>query len=171
MTNQHQNPWTEEEKKLATELKAAGVSASQSAAQLPGRTRNAVIGFWQREGLSSPRPEPGLGKTKRSPEELEFRRQAAREYRRNLRQQKKAFIESAPDGAAVPRRIAYRGECPPPVVPLGLSLLELSDSQCKWPGDDAGPYTFCGHPRDAASPAYCSYHRWIGTKPTPMWRA
>lgn len=63
------NRWSEWEDAIVTECRAQGLSARQAAARLPGRTRGAVIGRWNRLGL--PVPESGFVPTYRYVE-MEF---------------------------------------------------------------------------------------------------
>lgn len=42
------------------------------------------------------------------------------------------------------------------IVPRNLSLLELEPNDCRYPYGD-GPFTFCGHPKQAGS-SYCTPH-------------
>ena len=61
---------------------------------------------------------------------------------------------------------------PPPVIPappepappepdfLGLSLLELRASSCRYPHGNGAPFLFCGQPKQDGSP-YCPHHHAI----------
>lgn len=42
------------------------------------------------------------------------------------------------------------------IVPHGLSLMDLEPNDCRFPYGD-GPFTFCGHPKQAGS-SYCAPH-------------
>lgn len=43
------------------------------------------------------------------------------------------------------------------IVPLNLSLNDLTDATCKWPYGEAAPYLFCGHQTKITTP-YCPSH-------------
>ena len=122
--------WTEERVEKLRELWDKGLSASQIAKELAeGVTRNAVIGKAHRMGLAS-RPSP----VKSDP------------AKRAAAVKKKA----APKKDPVKTKAPATGK---------ISILELTESMCKWPiGHPGEPdFHFCGKPSQPTFP-YCANH-------------
>ena len=140
--------WTEERVALLQKLWGQGYSASQIASQLPGVTRNAVIGKIHRLN------KRGQAKAVRvrtggfmAPV---ARRRPAPEARRM----------APPEWALRPHHGPILVEEP------GLATCStLSANMCRWPiGDpDMRDFTFCGRPSDGAHP-YCEGHSRLAYK-------
>jgi GcrA cell cycle regulator len=97
-----------------------------------GITRNAVIGKRFRLGISFPTP-PKVFKPKIRPLYVREKRQAA-------------------ERAYVLRHV------PEPDNALRLTILEVKDSQCKWPVNAPDKeFACCGHSAEESKP-YCAYH-------------
>lgn len=152
--------WTEAMDADLRRVMDAGGSYSDAAAEIShlhsvSVSRNAAIGRGHRIGLSSSRSfggARGMASKPRAP-------------------------RAAP---ATPRVVSRRPrlpQAPPPepiapvrcveVVPLALSILQLTDAVCRYPSGD-GPFTFCGHPVQPGSP-YCAPHHTFchGYTPAP----
>lgn len=122
--------WTDDRVEKLRELWDKGLSASQIAKELAeGVTRNAVIGKAHRMGLAS-RPSP----VKSDPS----KRAAA-----------------AAKKQAAPKRASTKA------VPTSgkVSILDLTESMCKWPIGHPGEvnFHFCGKPSQPTFP-YCASH-------------
>src|SRR4029077_17035532 len=129
--------WTDERVELLKKLWADGLSASQIANELGSVTRNAVIGKVHRLGLS------GRAKSLSSsaPRPRKPRTHAMLRIRPTMRGNTALAPVYDLDFAAEPDLVENH-------VPMGqrCSLLELSDSKCRWPIGDPGnaEFAFCG---------------------------
>jgi GcrA cell cycle regulator len=138
-------PWTDDRVAAVTQLWAAGLSASQIAAQL-GVTRNAVIGKLHRLGLLGSRPRSDATRRITS-------RPRAPSPRRRARRPK----------------LATSPPCAEPEGPGEVDRLErLGPRQCRWPIGDprAEDFSFCG--RRTETGPYCPAHRAVAFRPAPM---
>ncbi len=153
--------WTDERVELLKKLWADGLSASQIAGQLGGVTRNAVIGKVHRLSLSG-RVKPASSTPRpRKPRPAVQHRASAR-----------PFIQGntvlKPHAPPAPRRLPAPIAAEDVVVPISLnrSLMELSDTMCKWPLGDPGVegFYFCGHKNFNSLP-YCEYHSRVAYQP------
>ena len=151
--------WTDERVDLLRKLWTDGLSASQIAAELGGVTRNAVIGKVHRLGLS--------GRAKGSNQSANARRKPAPAKAAGFAKTAKVSGGNGKTAASAP--VSSR---PTPVldmekpVPLMLSLLQLTDSTCKFPIGDPQEegFGFCGSlPRD--NDPYCEYHCRLAYQP------
>jgi len=144
--------WADESRvERLKELWANGHSTSWIAADLGnGITRNSVIGKIHRLGLSEP-----MVKIARAPKPLKEPKQPKEQKSRvciskangntgTLRLFESASMEMAPLRCVE-------------IVPLHLSLNDLTDETCKYPYGDGPVFTFCGHPPFKGS--YCGPHR------------
>jgi GcrA cell cycle regulator len=52
-------------------------------------------------------------------------------------------------------------------VPLMTPLLDLTETQCKWPVNNGGPFLFCAHEKERSDP-YCSFHMRAAFQKTPV---
>ncbi len=152
--------WTDERVARLAKLWADGLSASQVAAELGGVTRNAVIGKVHRLGLSG-RAKPA-GKSGGGP-----KRKASSTRRKG-------------DGGSIrsPRVNRRTGDIAIAVKPAPveeevvapeskkLTLMELTETTCRWPnGDPTMPgFSFCGHKTDDDKP-YCKFHNKLAFQP------
>jgi GcrA cell cycle regulator len=145
--------WTEERIALLQKLWGQGYSASQIADQLPGLTRNAVIGKIHRLGKrpegAAPRARAALGAA-----HAHRRPAAAVEARRTT-----TPVQPQADWAARPFRRATPDE-------PGLATFKtLEAHMCRWPiGDpeEAG-FSFCGRGAQGSRP-YCEGHARLAYK-------
>ena len=177
--------WTDERVARLTKLWQDGLSASQIAADLGGVTRNAVIGKVHRLGMSGRDKAPGTGgKAASSTAAKAAPRKAASGGARaqsggsttHARPQRTAATASVGNAAlkmeleeeAVEEVEVEVAEVPDNVVPISrkLTLLQLTESTCKWPtGDPTMPgFSFCGHTSAEEKP-YCEYHAKIAFQP------
>jgi GcrA cell cycle regulator len=148
--------WTDERVTRLRKLWSDGLSAAQIAAELGGVSRNAVIGKVHRLGLN--------GRAK-SPREAASRPRRPRTHSVLIARQSKRELALA----AVFESARETGQEPAPeatVIPFGQrrSLLELTESTCRWPiGDpaDKDQFFFCGGPALGGFP-YCRHHCRIG---------
>jgi GcrA cell cycle regulator len=147
--------WTDERVELLKKLWADGLSASQIAGELGGITRNAVIGKVHRLGLSGRAKAPSSALAR--PRKLRAPSAALRMARPAVRGNT-ALARAMP---AYELDIAPEPELLENIVPIGqrCTLLELSDSKCRWPiGDPGTPeFFFCGGKPVGELP-YCAYH-------------
>jgi GcrA cell cycle regulator len=142
-------PWTDEELNRLKALVNTGISASQIAKELPGRTRNAVIGCMQRRGIQNKNHPPA-------------------EHKPNSPNAKKIV---RPKPVPKPKRkppMAMPPEVPLPAVtetgenytPLNVTLTMLRFNQCRAVvGPIDGMDTkFCGHKTDDGY-SWCDFHK------------
>ena len=145
--------WNDERVETLKKLWSEGLSASQIASRIGGVTRNAVIGKVHRLGLSgraptsrtsTARPRPRMSSTRRST--------------------KSRFTGIGP----MTLRASFQPDAEPFVstyeeldIPLAerKSLLDLTESSCRWPiGDPQNPeFHFCNRGKLAGLP-YCEFH-------------
>jgi GcrA cell cycle regulator len=155
--------WTDERVELLKKLWNDGLSASQIATELGGITRNAVIGKVHRLGLS------GRAKAASSSMPRARKPRAPAQMFRTMRTSVRGNNALAPHLAP-----AYELEPDPEpelienIIPIGqrCSLLELTESKCRWPIGDPGhaDFFFCGGKTVPTMP-YCSYHCRIAYQP------
>jgi GcrA cell cycle regulator len=148
--------WTDERVETLKSLWAQGLSASQVASRLGNVTRNAVIGKVHRLGLAGRATASRIRPARRGrvsrlplrPTRLQFH------ARRNLAPKPVAALASQTAALQIAPTFA-----PEPPEPLGIVLLDLSETMCRWPiGDPSMPgFSFCGHVR-APGTTYCEHH-------------
>ena len=152
--------WTEAEDDLLRHLTSRNLSAGQIAAQMPsGRTRNAVIGRWQRIGIK-------VGH-KRKPKSLLVKPTPDVE-KSSLDTLLKRLKERAKSQTKTTKQPLRDGE----PNPLMLSLPDLERNMCRFPFGDVGEddFGFCGH-RTLAGRPYCPYHHQVSiSKPVYRFR-
>ncbi len=140
--------WEESEMQLIRDEWAGGKTAAEIAAQLDGRTSNAVIGKIHRLGLPM----------RRTPSECQKPKKKA--------ENKRAAVshETVADSHVSAER--YQPEETPANL---VSLLDLKRGQCAWPfGDPKEPgFGFCGQACRQGS-QYCAGHHRRAFQPT--WR-
>lgn len=143
--------WTDERVELLKKLWQDGLSASQIAAELGGVTRNAVIGKVHRLGLSGRGQPTSSIKRQRRTHSPAIRRTRTVTTVGNLAL--KQSVDALPEAEYRPRRDVVVP------IPKKLSILQLSESTCKWPVGDPGQedFYFCGHDSLENQP-YCEYH-------------
>ena len=146
--------WNDERVELLKKLWSEGLSASQIAGRLGGVTRNAVIGKVHRLGLSGRVSD--LRRKHAAPAARASPRRAGRQ------------AASSPPSAIWPLRALYQLEAEPYLpayeeieIPLAerKSLLDLTESSCRWPiGDPQAPdFHFCNRSKVTGLP-YCEAH-------------
>ncbi len=142
--------WTEERVALLQKLWGQGYSASQIASQLPGVTRNAVIGKIHRLGK---RPEGAAARPRPA-------RAAAHAGRRPVASEARRATPQPQDWTARPFRRSTLLEEP------GLATsTTLEAHMCRWPiGDpDEAGFSFCGRSAEGGRP-YCQGHSRLAYK-------
>ena len=167
--------WTDERVELLKKLWMEGFSASQIAGELgEGVTRNAVIGKVHRLKLSGrARPASAAPRVRTAPRSSGSQRRVAApssNARTTLSgMMKDRRMNSAPMIGATALKISEEVEREAYVAPQvtelfipleqRLSLLQLSETTCKWPiGDPLLPdFYFCGQHSDDGHP-YCEFH-------------
>ena len=155
--------WSDERVELLKKLWSEGLSASQIAGELGGITRNAVIGKVHRLGLSgrAKAPSAAAPRPRRARPAAQQVRMARPAMRGNtaLARQPYALYEMEPDPEPQPLEN---------IVPIGqrCTLLDLSDTRCRWPIGDPGAtdFFFCGGKPLGELP-YCAYHARIAYQP------
>lgn len=183
--------WTDERVELLKKLWAEGLSASQIAAQLGGVSRNAVIGKVHRLKLSGrgkttkaqPRARKPVATTTaaaaapvRSAPRATVEKTVAQQASPSMREAAARPAAHATVGANalkvefVADAIAQIETRPQVnvVVPMSrhLTLLQLTETTCKWPVGDplSEDFYFCGADSGEAGP-YCGYHSKIAFQP------
>lgn len=137
--------WSASEAQLLRKLHSEGVSFAFIAMQLPGRTRNACIGFARRNGLRNDGSKILVdAKTKVVRQKLESTL--------TLTLTKLSVIENQ-DSEAAPGR--------------GLTLMELTYNTCRWPMGDWNAVTthFCGA---STTDTYCAKHKIMSAQPARL---
>lgn len=134
--------WSAEEIATLRKLWGGKISASGIAALL-GRNKNAVIGKAHRLNLPPRRVSPAPRGT--------IRRQIARVVKKAARK------ESLPKPPTDPRKVRKVETPLPEPVSLRVSLMDLTDSQCRFIADEPNNATFCGH-RVKEGSSYCPHH-------------
>ena len=158
--------WTDDRVATLSKLWADGLSASQIAAILAeGVTRNAVIGKVHRLGLSGRVKPAGVGGAKP-------RRKASPRAGTTTRMRTTATARSIGNAALkMDTDVEYEVRLKPAedvVVPISkkLTLMELTESSCKWPtgGPTRPGFSFCGHKSKEEKP-YCEFHSKLAFQP------
>lgn len=151
--------WTDERVEELKRLLRQGLSASAIAERLGGMTRNAVIGKAHRMGLKLHNHPAGE------------RRINARKARKKSHKKQCAKIFTPPPYMTMPVEPLPHG--PEPNVPFKerRGILDLEDSQCRWPiGDPKEPdFHFCNGKRVHGF-AYCAHHSRRAYKPIEIRR-
>lgn len=163
--------WTEERVELLKKLWMEGLSASQIAAMLgEGVTRNAVIGKVHRLKLSGrAKPASSTPRVRSAPRPSTRRSTSSHPSRSTIGSSRPRTMSAAPMIGATALKASEEYETEayqlPQVEELDipveqrLSLLQLSETTCKWPiGDPLTPdFYFCGQHSDEGKP-YCDFH-------------
>lgn len=156
--------WTEDRVEILRKLWTDGLSASQIAAELGGVTRNAVIGKVHRLGLSGRAKSSSNagGRTKRAST------RTASSYAKAGRA--RASASGTTQSAPAPKAQVVV-DIPKPTSLL-MSLLQLTDTTCKWPTGDPqdDDFSFCGAKSRDSDP-YCDYHCHLAYQPASDRRA
>ena len=142
--------WTAAELAIVKRDWPKGISASNIARQLPGRSKSAVVGLVHREGIV--RTVPPAPRTKRdrpAPRTGLSRSQIATEG--NLAKKIMHHREPAP----APR--PAKREKPKPYTGPTVAFDGLTPDGCRWPVTDDKPYRFCSGKAQQGSP-YCAEH-------------
>jgi GcrA cell cycle regulator len=151
--------WTDERVEMLKKLWADGLSASQIAAELGGITRNAVIGKVHRLGLS--------GRAK-SPSSAAPRARKPRTHSHMMRVARPAMRGNTALAHAYEYEVESEPELVDNVIPIGQrrTLLELTESTCRWPIGDPGStdFFFCGG-QSLTNLPYCAYHSRVAYQP------
>jgi GcrA cell cycle regulator len=145
--------WTDERVELLKKLWSEGLSASQIAGRLGGVTRNAVIGKVHRLGLSGRVSAPSGAVKRQGPRITTPRRVMKPKFTTvgNLALRALYQPESEP----------YTPQCEEIEIPLNerKSLLDLTESSCRWPIGDpqTAEFHFCNRNKVTGLP-YCEAH-------------
>lgn len=141
--------WTVERIDRATKMAIDGFSATEIAAEIGGGlSRNAVIGKLNRMGVS-------LGAARKG-------NPGKRQRTRVARLVKLKTEKAAPKPKARPLHyldVTEATDLPSDVSAFACTLLQLTDTSCRWPlGDPLAPdFRFCGAPQFGEHP-YCARH-------------
>lgn len=153
--------WTDERVELLKKLWAEGLSASQIASKLGNVTRNAVIGKVHRLGLSG-----RVKAVRTAPARPRRPRQPAAPRRPTVigATALKVQADVEPMQVVRPRPAVIQELVIPPSE--RLSILQLTESTCKWPiGDPTQEdFHFCGRSSLTAMP-YCEHHAAVAYQP------
>lgn len=168
--------WTEDRVSRLAKLWAEGLSASQIAADLGEVTRNAVIGKVHRLGLSGRAKPAGKssGSTRRktsSPRSSTSSSGAGSSgggYTRTRTTTTRTVGNAALKMEVEEELVVAPKPVEDVVVPISrqLTLMQLTETTCKWPtGDPTMPgFSFCGHDCKDEKP-YCGYHNKLAFQP------
>lgn len=161
--------WTQEQSGLAAKLWVVdGLSAREISWQIPGKTRNAVIGFVHRLGLMKPkgvRPRLDL-------DQIRMKRNAKKRRHRAKQSHDKPFSFGRDLQAAPPKEPGQGSPLPasapvPTLVGLpngnGISFLDAAPGQCRWLFEDK---TCCGRQTKDIAGSWCADHYRIVFQPT-----
>ena len=145
--------WTLEHIELLKRCLHAGLSCSQTAREI-GVTRNAVIGKMKRLGLSRPKNVIGTQVEQRRAARL-ARPKTARTWRPKY---PRLNISAQHERTAFPTP-EPRAEAIPICDGRGCTLLELSQTRCRWPISNPGvkDFCYCGNEPVKGLP-YCPGH-------------
>lgn len=164
--------WNDERVELLKKLWAEGLSASQIAGRLGDVTRNAVIGKVHRLGLSGRVTTSRLRKSRPAAAPAKVAPIQPRPVRVQFAVQgnaalKPVFVEherAAVALAVVPPKVEEE-PAPAPVL-VGVALLDLKESMCRWPVGDPQEdgFHFCGARRADGLP-YCEKHARVAFQP------
>jgi GcrA cell cycle regulator len=150
--------WTTEQSDALKDAVGAGLSFREAAEAINQRfgsthTRNAAIGKWYRLGTPFP---------KRAPREKKPRMYKPRQIGERPRIIRTNGNSNAMRVISVEVVEQMRLRCVE-IIPLNLTLAEISDDQCRYiAGDD---HLYCGHPKMSGS-SYCTpHHHLVWEKP------
>ncbi|CAB4122898.1 GcrA cell cycle regulator [uncultured Caudovirales phage] len=146
--------WGADEQAQLVSLVSVGLSGSQIA-EILGRSRNSIVGRCYRCGLQLRGKSTGVVAYRVAPKKRESPGLARTKF------QVKSGLKTTPPKPIVEARpVKVAKEIAPAFVPLRISLVDLSNSMCRFPVDGASCSTlFCGLPKAGAS--YCSHHHAI----------
>lgn len=160
------SPWKDQDKvALLKELAAEGHSASLIAARIGGGvSRNAVIGKIHRLGLASTgRARPRSRTTSKQEAQRTARKSGWKRYMSthagHTQRSRVAEIFAAEPFTPAPQIVIPEHE--------QKTLIELEDSECRWPLNDGNPFKFCARPR-VPGLVYCEGHARVAYAPTRM---
>ncbi len=177
--------WTDERVELLKQLWTEGLSASQIADRLGGVSRNAVIGKVHRLKLESRARQPNVAQPVAVERPAPRRTAEVETVEMVVPARLVAASQQQAPTRSMPRTMGATALKMEPeeelevmdqpqeresaeVVPIArkLSLVELTETTCKWPvGDPMKPdFHFCGNNARDASP-YCAYHAKLAFQP------
>jgi GcrA cell cycle regulator len=124
--------WTDQLRETVRKMWGKGYTASEIAGHLDiGVTRNAIIGLVHRRGWVQPPRLKGQPPRKRP-----------------LPRKVRPMDSHVPSVPPPPQ--------PQPVLVGQLTIMDLRDHHCRWPGEDR-PFTYCGRTVQFGS-SYCQQH-------------
>lgn len=151
--------WTDERVELLKRLWSDGLSASRIAGELGGITRNAVIGKVHRLGLSGRAQSPSASapRPRKARPPSQMLRIARSAVRGNTALAQVFELEAEDEPAVVDNVIP---------MPQRRTILELTESTCRWPVGDpgSGDFFFCGGNTVGNLP-YCAHHARLAYQP------
>jgi GcrA cell cycle regulator len=150
-------PYSKQEDAIIDAGLAKALAIREIARQLPGRSRNSVIGRIHRRAKSL--NGPSLEVITQNRIERRRERQAAMLRERIANREAKLAGKRATEAPALNEEDSSQSQ------PLHLRLDQLTSRTCRWPYGD-NPFTFCGHLPEPNS-SYCIHHAVIATLPMP----
>lgn len=139
--------WTDERVEKLKELHGKGIPTRQIAARLGGISKNGVISKLHRLGITGNTDNRGRSTLSKIDRHRRAKGAALAVKR------EKAVEEGMP---VEPTPIVRIHTFIPEPPSKQLTVLQLTDSVCKWASDER-PYTFCGHPSRDNLP-WCDHH-------------
>jgi GcrA cell cycle regulator len=150
-------PYSKEEDAIIDAGLAKALATREIAGQLPGRSRNSVIGRIHRRAKSL--TGPSLEVITQNRIERRKARHAA------MLRERIATREAKLAGKRATEVPALNAEDSSQSHPLHLRLEQLTSRTCHWPYGD-NPFSFCGHAVEPGN-SYCIHHAVIATLPMP----
>lgn len=144
--------WTDAEVETLKTMWNKGHSAGEITEEIPGVTRNSVIGKAYRLGLREHVNAPKLNKT------ISVKAKTEQPVKKLVRDRRVKISKPDPVKVAEVRKIAERAQALPAPAPLNFTLLELNHDDCRWPVSGEGAkMLFCGHNVEDGK-SYCPCH-------------
>jgi GcrA cell cycle regulator len=150
-------PYSKEEDAILDAGLKKGLSAREIAYQLPGRSRNSIIGRVHRRARSM----TGLSMV----DSIKLRKARRRERQAAMLRERIANREAKLTGKRATEVPAISEQDASQSHPLHLRLEQLTSRTCHWPYGD-NPFSFCGHAVEPGN-SYCIHHAVIATLPMP----
>lgn len=153
--------WNDERVERVKTLWANGLTAEQIASDIGGVTRSAVLGKVHRLKLADRTTSPRTKKPRQALKSADFRRHSHGASAKSVANTIDRALFGADRPNINPRYLesAPSAQLPLPFVPPHerKSILELEDTDCRWPCTERPPHMFCGRPKESGLP-YCPSH-------------